>query len=91
LTLKPGKTINCKEKGVFNIFVWKGSASVDGNIVTAGDLGLDYCRDELMVTHEKALKGFTIKNTGNEDLVMFKFFGPDINLDVPMLPRYSSK
>ncbi len=91
LTLKPGKKIACKEKGVFNIFVWKGSASVDGNNVAAGDFGLDYCRDELLITRTKALEGFTIKNTGNEDLVLFKFFGPDINLDVPMLPRYSSK
>ena len=91
LTLKPGKKIACKEKGVFNIFVWKGSASVDGNDVTAGDLGLDYCRDELLVTHDKALQGFTIKNTGSCDLVLFKFFGPDINLDVPMLPKYRSR
>ena len=88
LTLKPGKTIDCEEKGVFNMFVWKGSASVDGNDVTAGDLGLDYCSDELLITHEKALKGLTIKNTGSCDLVLFKFFGPDINMDVPMLPKY---
>ena len=91
LTLKPGKKITCKEKGVFNIFVWKGSASVDGNIVSAGDFGLEYCSDELLITHEKALEGFTIKNTGSCDLVLFKFFGPDINLDIPMLPRYSLK
>jgi len=91
LTLKPGKKINCKEKGVFNIFIWKGSASVDGNIITAGDLGLDHCSDELLVTHEKALQGFTIENTGDRDLVLFKFFGPDINLDVPMLPKYGSR
>lgn len=91
LTLKPGKEITCKEKGVFNIFVWEGAASVDGNDVTAGDLGLDYCRDELLVTHEKALHGFTIKNTGSCDLVLFKFFGPDINLDVPMLPKHRSR
>ncbi|MFC2159535.1 hypothetical protein ACFLQS_02325 [Actinomycetota bacterium] len=91
LTLKPGKEMVCKEKGVFNIFVWKGSASVDGNKVEAGDLGLDHCRDELLVTHEKAVRGFNIKNTGNSDLVLFKFFGPDINPDVPMLPKYGQK
>jgi hypothetical protein len=29
-----------------------------------------------------------VENTGSEDLIIFKFFGPDINLDVPMLPKY---
>ncbi|MEE8324434.1 MAG: hypothetical protein V3R31_02145 [Candidatus Humimicrobiaceae bacterium] len=91
LTLKPGKTMNFKEKGVLNIFVWRGSASVDGKTVTAGDFGLGYCSDELLITHGKALEGFTIKNTGSCDLVLFKFFGPDINLDIPMLPKYSLK
>ncbi len=88
LTLKSGKEVNCKEKGVFNIFVWKGSASVDGNKVSAGDFGLDYCRDELLVSHHKAVEGFTIKNTGSSDLILFKFFGPDINLDIPIIPKY---
>jgi len=29
-----------------------------------------------------------IENTGAEDLVIIKFFGPDVNLDVPMIPQY---
>ena len=88
LTLKPGKKFNIREKGVFNIFVWKGSADLDGHSVQAGDFGLDYCRDELLVTHAKAVEGFTVANTGAEDLVMFSFFGPEINSDVPMLKKY---
>lgn len=89
LTLKPGKTFNIKERGVFNLFVWKGSADIDGHSVRAGDFSLDYCRDELLITHTKAVSGFTVKNTGSEDLVMFTFFGPEINNDVPMLKKYS--
>lgn len=88
LTLEPGKQIDCKENGVFNIFVWKGSASIDGINMTAGDFGLDYCRDELLISSDKAIKGFTIKNTGREDLILFKFFGPDINMDVPKIKPY---
>ena len=41
LTLKSGKTFNCREKGVFNMFVWKGSAQVDGRDVQAGEFNLD--------------------------------------------------
>ncbi len=90
LTLKPGKKMVCRENGVFNIFVWNGSARVDGHDVAAGEFGLDFCRDELLVSHEKAVQGFTVENTGSEDLILFKFFGPDINPDVPMLPKYGS-
>ncbi len=88
LTLKPGKKFSVKENGVFNIFVWKGSAKVDGHDVAAGEFGLDWCRDELLVTREKAVSGVTVENTGSEDLTLFKYFGPDINPDVPMLKKY---
>jgi hypothetical protein len=88
LTLKPGATIQCKEKGVLSVFLWKGSARVDGHEMQAGDFGLDYCRDELLITHTKAVEGFGVENTGREDLVLFKFFGSDINLDVPVIQKY---
>ena len=90
LTLKSGKTFNCREKGVFNMFVWKGSAQVDGHDVQAGEFNLHSCRDELLVTHQKAVEGFPIKNTGNTDLILFSFFGPGINKNVPMLKKYGT-
>jgi hypothetical protein len=40
------------------------------------------------VSHAKAVTPLTVENTGGEDLVIIKFFGPDINRDVPMIPRY---
>jgi len=88
LTLKPGSAVQCREKGVFNMFIWKGTARVDGKEITAGDFDLDYCRDELLITHDKALAGFEIKNTGAEEVILFSYFGPDINLKVPMLKKY---
>jgi hypothetical protein len=42
---------------------------------------------ELFVTDEKATQPIRIQNTGKTPLVIFKFFGPDINLDVPLLKR----
>jgi hypothetical protein len=29
-----------------------------------------------------------VENIAAEDLVIYKFFGPDINPDVPMIPPY---
>ncbi len=53
-------------------------------------VSLESSRDELLVTHEKALEGINIVNTGNEDMVIFKFFGPDINIDnVPFIEHYT--
>ena len=31
--------------------------------------------------------GVEVRNTGREDLLAIKFFGPDVNADVPMIPR----
>lgn len=90
LSLKPGASFSVKEKGVFNIFIWKGKAEVNGRQVSAGDFGLDYCRDELLVSRDAAARGVTVKNTGNDDVILYKFFGPDINKDVPMLKKYKA-
>jgi len=91
LTLKPGGEFLMKERGVFNLFLWKGSADVGGCSLKAGDFGLDYCNDELLVTHDKALEGFRVKNTGKEDVILFSFFGPEINTNVPMIRKYQNK
>lgn len=44
--------------------------------------------DELLIIHETAIDNILIKNTGTEELIIFKFFGPDVNSNVPMLPKY---
>ena len=42
-----------------------------------------------MVTSARAKSGVEVTNTGTEDLMIIKFFGPDINDDAPVLRRYS--
>lgn len=88
LVVKPGKTFKSLDRGVYNILVWQGQGRYDGHEVEAGNFSLDACYDELLVTHEKAVTPLPVENTGSEDLVLFKFFGPDINLDVPKIPVY---
>ena len=86
LVVKPGGKYTSTDKGVYNILVWKGSGKFDGFDVKAGD----FARDELLVSHARAVQPLVVENTGKEDLLIIKFFGPDINRDVPMIPRYGN-
>ena len=81
LVVKPGLEYLSIDAGVYNLLVWQGEGLFDGHQVKAGDFDLE----ELLVSHDKAIKMIRVKNTGNKPLVIFKFFGPDINPDVPMI------
>jgi hypothetical protein len=86
LVVHPGGQYQSVEKGVHNILVWRGKGVFGGNEVE----GLDFGRDELLVSHDAATRPIPIENTGDKDLIIFKFFGPDINLKIPMLKKYPS-
>jgi hypothetical protein len=86
LVVKPGQKYKSLDKGVYNILVWRGRGRYDGLEIESGD----FKKDELLVSHAKATLPLWVENTGREDLVIIKFFGPDINLDVPMIPRYGT-
>lgn len=81
LVVHPGKSFTSQDNGVYNILVWQGRGTVDGHEIAGGNPELD----EVLVCHDKAVSQIEIKNTGKDDLVIIKFFGPDINLDLPML------
>ena len=84
LVVKPGQTFESVDKGVYNILVWRGKGRYAGYEVE----GLNFGKDELLITHEAAVKPLTVENTGTEDLIIYKFFGPDINLDIPYIKPY---
>jgi hypothetical protein len=86
LVVKPGQRFTSVDQGVYNILVWRGRGRYDGHEIEAGNFGFD----ELLVSHAKATVPIVVENTGTEDLMIFKFFGPDINLDVPMIPQYKA-
>lgn len=83
LIVKPGKSYFSKDNGVYNILVWRGKGEY-GNFEIEGE---NFERDELLVCHDKAVQGINVRNTGNNDLIIFKFFGPDINKDIPYLKK----
>jgi len=84
LVVKPGQRFTSQDNGVYNILVWRGQGRYDGHDIEAGNFGWD----ELLVSHAKATEPIVVENTGSEELMIFKFFGPDINLDIPMIPKY---
>jgi len=84
LVVKPGKSFSSIDNGVYNIIVWKGKGTYDGHEIEAGNFGID----ELLITHDKAIKPLTVKNTGSEELIIIKFFGPEINKNIPFIKKY---
>lgn len=87
LVVKPGQAFTSAEKGVYSLIVWQGQGDYGGHVIEAGNFECD----ELLVTHERAVKPLTVKNTGTADLKIIKFFGPDINANVPMLKKHFCK
>jgi len=81
VVVKPGGRFTTLDRGVVSFFVWRGSGRVDAHAVKGGDPSMD----ELLVVHERAVRPIVIENTGTEDLTLIKFYGPDINPDVPMV------
>lgn len=84
LIVKAHSTFKSKDNGVYNTLVWKGSGKIDGYEIEGKNLGMD----EVLVTNEKATQEITIENTGDGELVVFKFFGPDINIDIPYIKKH---
>ena len=84
LVVKPGQKFTSQDNGVYNVLVLKGRGLYDGHPIQAGD----FEQEELLVSHARATVPIVVENTGTEELEVIKFFGPDINLDVPMIPPY---
>jgi hypothetical protein len=89
VTIQPKASYVSKALGVHGIFVRSGKGFIDSFAVEGGKVTLTGADDEYLVAHKKALKGVTIRNTGEIPLVLFKFFGPEINDSiVPFIKPY---
>lgn len=84
LIVKPGQSFTFTEKGVFSILVWRGKGIFDGNKIEGGNFECD----ELLISYDRAIKPITVKNNGKDNLMIIKFFGPDINTDAPKIKPY---
>ena len=79
MIIEPGKSYTYTAQGIHGLFVWKGTGFVEDFAVEGQKVSLTDSNDEFLIGYEKARKGVTIRNTGTENMVLFKFFGPDIN------------
>jgi hypothetical protein len=84
LVVSPGATATVVEPGVYSAFVWSGQGRYAGHEVAGGQSD----RDELLIAHDRAIRPHQVENTGRDDLVVFTFFGPDLQANVPRIaPR----
>ncbi len=70
----PHQAIETVEEGGYAVFVWKGRGKIGELKVQGGNPTMD----ELFVSAEAATQAQSIVNTGDEDLVLYKIFGPDV-------------
>lgn len=83
LIVKPGQSYRSQENGVFNLLVWRGQGKIGGQTVLGGRPG----SDELLVVHDRAVQPLDYVNTSDTDLIVIKFFGPDLNPEAPTLTQ----
>lgn len=83
LTVRPGMTYTAIENGVYTVLAWRGSGKIAGHQIR----GQDPSSDEVLIAHDVATKPHPVVNTGSDDLVLLKFFGRDVNPDVPFIGR----
>jgi len=81
LYIQSGDKYISRDSGVYSLFTWNGKGIFGGVEIEGGNPD----KDELLITHHCAISDTEIINTGSEVLEVFKFFGPDINNDVPFI------
>lgn len=87
LIVRPGGRFKSHDNGVYNILVWQGKGQFgEFEIAARNTSSGKYDLDELIVCHDRAVSGVDIINDSTEDLIIYKFFGPDVNSNIPMLP-----
>ena len=85
LTVYSGAKVTIKDNGAYGLIIIQGHGTINDiaiespTLIRFGDL----TRDEFFVPYPTATRGVSVKNEGNEPLVMLKFFGPDCNPDMP--------
>ncbi|MBT9132600.1 MAG: hypothetical protein DDT32_01448 [Syntrophomonadaceae bacterium] len=90
LTVFPGKDVTIKDSGAYGLIVVQGYGKV-GNIPVESPTMIKYgelTNDELFVSTEAASAGVRVINSGHENLVMLKHFGPGTNPESPEIGAY---
>jgi hypothetical protein len=85
LTLNSGVKVTIKDNGAYGLIAVQGSGRVGKHslqspaMIRYGEL----TEDEVFVSEEAARRGVVFENTGREQLVTLRYFGPDTNPQAP--------
>lgn len=88
LTVKPGGKVTITDNGASSITVTQGAGKINGMTLDCPKLIRfhDLTMDEVFITEPTAKAGYTIENTGDtEDLVILRYFGPEVNPQAPAI------
>jgi hypothetical protein len=90
LTLEPGASCILRDSGASGWITVQGCGRIGRlEIQTPAMIrfGAD-TEDEVFITHEAALRGVRVENTGSEPLVGLRYFGPDVHENLPKIGDY---
>jgi hypothetical protein len=90
LTVEPGTKITIKDNGAYGLIAVQGSATINGKpLQTPAMIRFhENTCDEYFVGHAAAQKGVAFDNTGAENLVVLRYFGPGVNPQAPAIGSY---
>lgn len=85
LTVRPGCALVLRDPGPSGTVVVQGCGRIGGHlahVATSIRFG-EATSDEFFLTAAAASEGVEIRNTGSEDLVLLRYFGPNASEDMP--------
>lgn len=91
LTVLPGGKVTITDNGASSLIVVQGSGSINGMTLDCPKLIRfhELTQDEVFVTEGAAKAGLTFENTSStEDLVILRYFGPEVNPQAPSVGDY---
>lgn len=90
LTVSPGTKVTIKDNGAYGMIAVQGSGSMNGHRLQTPAMirFTELTEDEYFVSHAAARSGVAYDNTGSEDLVILRYFGPGVNPNAPKIGSY---
>jgi hypothetical protein len=88
LTVEPGAKCTVKDNGAYGLIVVQGHGKINQLTVDCPKLirFAELTEDEIFCTEETAKVGVVFQNTSEfENLVVLRYFGPEVNPDAPAL------
>ena len=90
LTVQPGTKITIKDNGAYGLIAVQGSGWINNKPLQTPAMirFTELTSDEYFVSHGAAKKGVVFDNTGTDNLVVLRYFGPGVNPQAPAVGSY---